>query len=530
MAAPVLPPADLDRLRQAIDTYTVDAVQQRLGLAGQAALARGDLIGARRALAAEAGEDRVGVLTRLFVLGDALPEPQAAAALDPLPLDPAVAAGLVERCGDGEVRAALDLRPYAEVIDSPFVPPADDPHGPAPTTAARDGSRWWVVSDLGSDLRAGPVRADHVLGVGAASLTLAQATPRQPVGPALDVGTGCGVQALHLAGHAAAVTATDISPRALRLAATTAALSGQHWDLREGSLLDPVEGDRFDLVVANPPFVVSPGATGDGARYEYRDSGLRGDEVSRRLVRALPDRLTGRGTAQLLANWVVTRDEGWDDRVGGWLEGLPCDAWVWQRELSEPGEYVAMWLRDAGEQPGTARWDEQYTAWREWFDRAGVLAIGLGLITLWSTDRSPIRVLEDVPQPLAQPIGPTVAAWPGVQRWLARTDDAGLLDTALRLRPDVRHDVERAPAAEGGWEPTAQRLRQLAGMRWEIDTDDAVATLLAGCTGGAPLRLAVDLLAATLDLPAEAVDAAVLPVVRDLVGRGFLLVPGLERP
>jgi methylase of polypeptide subunit release factors len=113
-----------------------------------------------------------------------------------------------------------------------------------------------VVSDFGSDVRPGPLAPEHVLGIGTASLTLAQATPRSPVGRALDVGTGSGVQALHLGLHAEHVVATDISPRALRLAATTAALSGQKWDLRPGSLLAPVEGERFELVVANPPFVV----------------------------------------------------------------------------------------------------------------------------------------------------------------------------------------------------------------------------------------------------------------------------------
>ena len=43
-----------------------------------------------------------------------------------------------------------------------------------------------------------------------------------------------------------------------------------------GSLFEPVAGERFDLVVTNPPFVVSP-ATDE--RLVYRDSGLPGDEM-----------------------------------------------------------------------------------------------------------------------------------------------------------------------------------------------------------------------------------------------------------
>ena len=63
-----------------------------------------------------------------------------------------------------------------------------------------------------------------MLGVSSASTTLAQLTVRRPVGRALDLGTGCGVQSLHLARHARSVTATDLNPRALELAALTAAV------------------------------------------------------------------------------------------------------------------------------------------------------------------------------------------------------------------------------------------------------------------------------------------------------------------
>ena len=43
------------------------------------------------------------------------------------------------------------------------------------------------------------------------------------------------------------------------LAAATARLNGMSWDLRRGSLFEPVAGERFDLIVSNPPFVVGAG-------------------------------------------------------------------------------------------------------------------------------------------------------------------------------------------------------------------------------------------------------------------------------
>ena len=87
------------------------------------------------------------------------------------------AEGILEHTA-GEVVARLDIRPYA----------AGD----------RD---LWVVSDLTPGLDGSPNRvgADHVLGISPASTSLAQLTIREPVGRSLDLGTGCGVQALHLA-------------------------------------------------------------------------------------------------------------------------------------------------------------------------------------------------------------------------------------------------------------------------------------------------------------------------------------------
>ena len=119
-----------------------------------------------------------------------------------------------------------------------------------------------------------------VLGVGGASTTLAGLTVRTPVASALDLGTGSGIQALHAARHATRVTATDLNPRALHFARLTLALSGaREPDLREGSLFEPVGDDRYDLIVSNPPFVISP-----GARLTYRDGGMGGDDLCRTLV------------------------------------------------------------------------------------------------------------------------------------------------------------------------------------------------------------------------------------------------------
>src|SRR4029079_11126992 len=129
-------------------------------------------------LRATATREPRATLTRLFVLQQPVDDAAARAALPDL--ERLAASGLLELSG-AKVRARVDVRPYA----------ADDVD-------------LFVVSDLGPGISdgSGPVRPDHVLGVGGASTTLAQLTVRLPVRRALDLGTGCGVQALHLASHA----------------------------------------------------------------------------------------------------------------------------------------------------------------------------------------------------------------------------------------------------------------------------------------------------------------------------------------
>ena len=88
----------------------------------------------------------------------------------------------------------------------------------------------------------------------------------------VDVGTGTGAIALALAARLpeANVTAIDLSPDALALAAENAALNGlaDRVELLQGDLLGPVAGRRFDLVASNPPYVAE-GETVDPEVAEY---------------------------------------------------------------------------------------------------------------------------------------------------------------------------------------------------------------------------------------------------------------------
>jgi len=481
----------------ALAGYDAEHVPELLGAGAHNALGRGHRWPALHVTArAAAGGSALATLVRLFLLGTAESERAAAAALPTLGLDGALAAGVLERSGGDEVRAALDVRPHAD-----------------------DERSYLVVSDLDSDVRPGPVRPDHVLGIGAASVTLARQVIREPVGRVLDLGTGCGIQALHCFSHADSVTATDTNPRALALAAVTARLNGQRWDLRRGSLFEPVDGERFDLIVSNPPFVISAGEQ----RFEYRDSGMAGDELCRRLVEGLPDHLNPGGTAQLLANWVIHAGTDWRQRVGSWVAGTGCDGWVVQREIADPAEYVSLWLADTGEISSA---DAAGLAgdWLDYLAAEKVVGIGMGSITLRRPDRSPSDpdvVFDELTAAGDELTGLEVAAFLARRAWLAGRSDTELLAARLSLAPGDLLEQRALPGAQG-WTTVLRMLHRPGGPGASVQLDDWGQALLGGSTGAVPLGVQVQLLAAAHGLDPAALTEAVLPAVRTAITRGLL--------
>src|SRR5438093_8510756 len=124
------------------------------------------------------------ILVTLFCSASSVEGQEAEAALAPLGLTSLEKLGLVD-LRDGRAHPRCLLRPHGDLI---------------------------VASDLPTR------RSDCVLGIVPASETLAHLTVRRPAKRALDLGTGCGAQALLLARHSETVVAIDVNPRALAFA------------------------------------------------------------------------------------------------------------------------------------------------------------------------------------------------------------------------------------------------------------------------------------------------------------------------
>ncbi|MGK5532849.1 DUF7059 domain-containing protein [Streptomyces sp. URMC 129] len=490
-------------------SFTPDGLLDLLGAPAYAALARGETVPARRAT--READTPAAVLTRLFLLR--LPVPLArvrhalpSGATRDATLDAALGDGWLVRDGD-EVRATADVRPYA----------------------GDDGQDWWIVSDaLG---HRGEAR-DIVLGVGGASTTLAGLTIRRPARRVLDLGTGCGVQALHATRHADRVTATDVNPRALRMAAATLALSGAPAaDLREGSLFEPVKDARdggdggenaYDLIVSNPPFVISPARAGHGGGgLTYRDGGLAGDELCRTVVGESAAHLADGGWCQILANWQQVDGEDWRERVAAWVPP-GCDAWIVRREEQDVTQYTELWLRDAGAHRGEqAAYEEAYAAWLDEFAARRTHAVGFGWITLRKSGAGrPSVVVEDWPHPVEQPLGETIRAHFARQDFLRSHDDAALLRTRYVLADGVVQEQLGAPGAE---DPEHVVLRQRHGMLRARAMDTVGAGLAGSCDGTLTAGTILDAIARLLDVDPVAVRSGAPEWLRPLVEQGFLI-------
>ena len=541
----------IDQLRADLATanFSVTALTGLWGIEADAALHRNQRVPALRALARlratlTVPEPNV-VLAQLFVLGLPVARTEIDAALPTLGVDGAERLGLLSAhhahggtaeepaldAGPALVAPLVDLRPYSFV----------DAHG---------AGSWWITSDLGELALGHPLGENHVLGVGGASLTLSALMIPTPVDSALDLGTGCGIQALHAARHATRVVATDISERALELAALNARLNGvENIEFRLGSLFDPVAGERFDHIISNPPFVITPRVEGVPS-YEYRDGGMVGDALVEAVVRGAAEHLTPGGVAQLLGNWEYHEDDAFD-RLTDWLAapaggdapeatgraGHPAalDAWIIEREVQAPTGYAETWIRDGGTRPDTPDFDRLYGAWLDDFEARGVRQVGFGYMLLRrpldgrgrraAPPRPRLLRLERLPEALghnAAGIGNHLAECLAAHDWQAGLDDGALSRSTLTVASDVTEERHFWPGQE---DPTLMTLHQGGGFGRSVPLDTAQAALIGACDGELPVGAIIDAIAQLLDADAAALRTELLPRVRALLDDGFLEPP-----
>lgn len=525
--------------------FTVDGVTDLLGDRAMGAWLREQPVPARVALERSGhSQPHLATIIALFLLGDPVLAADIDAALPTLGAAGLARLGLLEdgdndrseavthgtgngTGGTGLVRASVDLRPYSTDV----------------------AGELYVVSDLGAFQRPGVLRRDHVLGIGGASLTLVRSTERREVAAALDVGTGCGIQTFHLLSHAQHVTATDLSARALATTRFNLVLNARALDLNpfdpearvtlvQGSLLEPVAGQEFDLVVSNPPFVITPRHTDEKGedRFTYRDGGKAGDRLVSELITALPTVMAPGATAHLLANWEIpdTPDTDpakiWFERVAQWI-APGTGAWVIQREIQDVCEYAETWLRDASQQRDLEAYDASYRDYLADFTSRRVGWVGFGMVRLERPEQSRaeneiLRMFEHIDHPIQQPIAATVAAeWPRAEATYRGEVASGVVgdDAWQDQHYDVAQDVtEERHGRPGAEDPTLILLRQGGGLRRTVVLSSEAAGFVGVCDGELTARQILTALGTLLGWESGPSEQ-LLREIRALITHGLLV-------
>ena len=371
--------------------YTEKEVKAAIGVTGELLISTAHLSRYRHSLVTDGP---LRDIVRLFVLAEPLPRSLAAAAFAPVDLRSLEELGLLE-CERDRVRPLVHVVPFRHVR-------------------------------LVHDFDAAELQQDHVSGVSRSSALLETLTVRKRVELTLDVGSGCGVQALLAAQHSARVIATDLNPRAVRFTELSARLSGiDNVDVRQGDGFEPARESSFDLILSNLPYVLSPDRS-----YLFRDSGAPGDAMSQSAVLSAAALLREGGIAEIMSNW-IDAEKDWSARPRRWLEGAGCDAWLLHAHSEDALTYAASFLRPLGVR------DPKYPAaldrWVDYYRKAGIEKIASGVVILRRRAASNWTRADEMPLPSAAASEHILRVFAAEDDLRTLDQDSDLLDSAFRL-------------------------------------------------------------------------------------------------
>ena len=237
--------------------------------------------------------DQLRLLIRLFLFQRMVPRPEVDRVFDNATRDAFLSLGIL---GSGEFG---DDQFYATVLLYPV-------------------GGFWIASDRhsnpdGSEFAPPPDSVFPAIYEG--TLRFLRLLPQIVADDALDLCAGSGIGAMVLSRHSKRVVSSDVTERATEFAAFNCALNNLVNVEAVGSDLYAAMRERtFDLIVAHPPYVPSL-----SIETIWRDGGMTGELVVKRVIEGAPDHLRDDGTLFVLSIGLDTNDGPFEERARKWL-------------------------------------------------------------------------------------------------------------------------------------------------------------------------------------------------------------------
>jgi hypothetical protein len=340
----------------------------------------------------------------------------------------------------------------------------------------------------------------------------------------LELCSGNGAIGLSAAAWSDHVVLTDLNDRAREFAEFSAALNGiQSAQYRIGDSFQPVAGEKFDLILANPPFYVTP-----SLKFMAVSNELGLDQFCRRLVRQATDHLNDGGFCQMLCEWVEVEGQTWEDRLEEWFDGTGCDAWVVKGNTTKPDKYAQSRIRETF----PLDWSSdapRYSEWMAYYREHKLVAIHRGLIALRKRAGSNWVRIEDSPMTPNIPFGDYIErefeivdfmeSKPSIEDWLT---------ARLRLCSGVKM-THRVIVKDGKFQPESLEVSSAGGVPRVLKVEPLVAGFLNRLDGSRTLDEMAAEMASNVGAPLDQVRRECVDVARRLYERGFVRAAESEK-
>ncbi|MCA9139176.1 MAG: methyltransferase [Planctomycetales bacterium] len=352
-----------------------------------------------------------------------------------------------------------------------------------------------------------------------AALHLASVAIRTPVKRMLDLCGGFALHGIISSPFCEEVVTTDLNPRAEAFALFNAALNEcDNFKAVTGDMFDAVEGQRFDRILSNPPFIITPESA---TTFRFTPHEL--DGFIHRMLSEAPQYLNDGGVMQTICEWVEIDGQEWQERLRGWFDGNGCDVWILPANRQLPSTYANVVLRQTIADESQLASHQQ--EWTDYFHSQSVVAIHGGFIFFRRRQGKNWFDVTQLTKPIRDSIGDAIVqGFRGRDRVFDESGDDSLLAERLRVAEGLRQ-VEYSHWKEFRWQRDSITLHVDNGVPVTIGIDEYVRCLLEKFDGRRAVAACLDLFAEEVGLPSESGRKQGLQIIHSMIRNGVLVVP-----